>query len=60
MHQLNDKDVKVLIMNYNFVQQLLHLYMEQQLLLKEMNVVIHHEHIKQHKHQDPNLNQRLF
>jgi len=47
-------------MNYNFVQQLHHLYMVQQLLLKEMNVVIHHEHIQQHKHQDQNLNKRFY
>jgi hypothetical protein len=59
MHLLNDKDVKELIMNYNFVQQLHHLYMVQQLLLREMNGVIHHEHIQQHKRQDQNLNQRL-
>lgn len=58
MHQQNDKDVIKLIMNYNFVQQLHHLYMEQQLLLKEMNVVIHHEYIRQHMHQDQNLNER--
>lgn len=56
MHLLNDIDVIMLIENYNFVQQLHHLYMVQQLLLKEMNVVIHHEHIQQHKHQDQILN----
>jgi hypothetical protein len=60
MHLWNDKDVIELIMNYNFVQQLHHLYMEQQLLLEEMNVVIHHEYIQQHTHQDQNLDNKII